>query len=379
MPRLLTLDRLAVADTASPRPGDTVPGPLDPFVRLPLAVAGAPVAVAGVVAEHEVHGDVLNLLRGIDRLLEWNVDAINLSLGPAQEALQPDHPLAVAVRTAWERGVVVVVAAGNWGPEPDSLQPLAQLPQVIAVGATDDAGVLLDISSRGTPQGAQPTVVAPGTTRSLPGVPDFDAGTSFAAPKVAGLSVVVLRALQLLKQDFVDHLRDQWSTFTRPVRRPVLGIADTGVNPAALPDRSQEESMTWRGGDTVKLSRGDRDRAWIAGVHEGLGRLGVSCSLAVDPGTVRRALQQAADPLPGRASWECGAGLLDEPQVLAWLSDFKPSRFVELFAARAPDAVQRNGIAALDAKLGPRWDDGLARYFLILFRRSVARAIVKIL
>lgn len=395
MPTVLTLDRIApptaVIDTRRSPVAGAPAETLVPFACLPLAAPPRdPPAVSGPVSEpvsdatvprvlavHDVEDALLYLLRGIDRLLQWKVDVISLSLGPAQP-LPTAHPLALALQTAWESGVGVVVAAGNRGPAPDSLQPLARLPHVVAVGAVDGEGRLLESSSRGSPTGAQPGMVAPGTTVHLPGVPDFAPGTSFAAPRVAGLFVVVLRALQLLHDDFIDVSKGRWSTLTAPVRRPVVGLADTGVNPAALPDRSDLEAMTWHGGDRVQLSRPGQDRIWVETVGRGLARLGVQCSFKVTPDEVRLALAQAASPMPGHASWEVGAGLLDDLQVIEWLSHFTPSRFVALCGARALTPPQRDGLAALDAAAGSRWNDAVAQYFVTLFKHTSQQAMVRV-
>ena len=150
MPHILVLNgaaapapAIAIAGAAlSSQADDSAPLARVRFGRLPLAMADGwplgsidPAATSGdalLSARYEVDTDVLALLRGIDQLLQWNVDVISLSLGPAQLVLAPDHPLARAVQFAWDSGVVVVVAAGNWGPEPDTLQALARLPHVIA-------------------------------------------------------------------------------------------------------------------------------------------------------------------------------------------------------------------------------------------------------
>ena len=102
---------------------------------------------------------------------------------------------------AWERGVVLVNAAGNYGPRPSSVGAPADAPGVIAVGATDLEGRIAGFSSRG-PTGdgrVKPDVTAPGANVLVAdaGTRDGytrDGGTSYSAPLVAGVAALVVQA-----------------------------------------------------------------------------------------------------------------------------------------------------------------------------------------
>jgi len=61
------------------------------------------------------------------------VDVLVLSLGPSRTEFDPDDPLQVATKAAYDRNIPVVVAAGNFGP--GKLQALARAPWVVSVGA----------------------------------------------------------------------------------------------------------------------------------------------------------------------------------------------------------------------------------------------------
>jgi type VII secretion-associated serine protease mycosin len=135
----------------------------------------------------------------------WAVDhgarVINLSLGGPQ----PSALLHAAVQYAVNRDVVVVVAAGNTGD--NTPQYPAAFPEVIAVGATDPAGKLVDFSTYGD----WLDVAAPGfdITSTWPGG-DYatGAGTSFAAPIVSGIAALVRAQNPALTQAQVgDRLR----------------------------------------------------------------------------------------------------------------------------------------------------------------------------
>jgi serine protease AprX len=127
------------------------------------------------VLNRDGNGRISSVVRGIEWVLanraKYNIRALNLSLGmPARLSYRLD-PLCAAVEIAWRRGVVVVAAAGNGGPDAGTVQSPGIDPYVITVGATDDRGtadvgddVLASFSAWGTPPDStrKPDVTAPG-------------------------------------------------------------------------------------------------------------------------------------------------------------------------------------------------------------------------
>lgn len=113
-----------------------------------------------------------------------------------------------AIRYATERGVVVVMSAGNDGssfPE----YPANNLQQWgIAVGSTDITGRISDFSNRAG-LATLNYVVAPGDN-IYSTLPDNDlgnlSGTSMAAPHVAGVAALVLSANPFLNPDQVEYI-----------------------------------------------------------------------------------------------------------------------------------------------------------------------------
>ena len=163
--------------------------------------------------------DLTHVLSGFDYLLDkgpaYNVKVVNCSFS-ANTVYDVNDPVNIATRMLTDRGVNVVFSAGNTGPGNGTLNPYAQAPWVVSVGATDQNGVLAPFSSRGDFGKASPTIVAPGvniasirnlvTTTSVGGLatdtsrlaatelPYYTtaSGTSFSAPQVAGAIALML-------------------------------------------------------------------------------------------------------------------------------------------------------------------------------------------
>ncbi|MBW3620760.1 MAG: S8 family serine peptidase [Actinobacteria bacterium] len=153
----------------------------------------------------------------VDAAIRWAVDngatVVNLSLesvAPLPGTIVSQAPEA-AVRYAWERGVVVVAAAGNSG---SGFTDYSESSPVLLVGATDHDDEPASFSD----SGRDDAVMAPGvgiiSTWCDPTPAGCDPengygqadGTSFAAPSVAG-AVAVLRAAGRTPEESLEHLR----------------------------------------------------------------------------------------------------------------------------------------------------------------------------
>lgn len=135
----------------------------------------------------------------------YNTKIINLSLGsPANNPYSTD-PLCKAVKEAIKSGITVVVAAGNSGPNPQTILSPGISPYVITVGAIDDKRTLdprddtvASFSSRGpTKEGLnKPDMVAPGvdilslSNKKSDGYVPLS-GTSMATPMVSGSAALL--------------------------------------------------------------------------------------------------------------------------------------------------------------------------------------------
>ncbi|UCE12807.1 MAG: S8 family serine peptidase [Candidatus Heimdallarchaeota archaeon] len=160
-----------------------------------------------------------SLIAAIDEAINLNVDIISISLGfSTSYPWSSEDELSIAVDTAVDAGIIVVVAAGNEGSEGEfsSISSPASARKAITVGATNESYDVASFSSRGPSFGykVDPDVVAPGVQivaplasgcvieRAYEAIVNVEledyiifSGTSMAAPVVAG-------AVALLKQQF---------------------------------------------------------------------------------------------------------------------------------------------------------------------------------
>ncbi|MBK8051566.1 MAG: S8 family serine peptidase [Anaerolineales bacterium] len=142
--------------------------------------------IAGVERAADLDGDPLT----VDP-----ADVANMSLGGFGD---PDDPMSQAVDAAVNAGVVMAVAAGNWGPTAGSISSPGTARNAITVAASDKQDLIARFSSRGPIEGFEsvlkPDITAPGVaiTSTIPGQKyDAYSGTSMAAPHVAGAAALI--------------------------------------------------------------------------------------------------------------------------------------------------------------------------------------------
>jgi filamentous hemagglutinin family protein len=126
-----------------------------------------------------------NILKGVDWSVNQSARIINMSFaGPKDPSLER------ALKLAYDRGIVLIAAAGNAGPKSPPLFPGA-VPYVIAVTATDVDDKLF----AGANRGKYVSVAAPGVDILVP-APESSyqvtTGTSVAAAEVSGIVALLL-------------------------------------------------------------------------------------------------------------------------------------------------------------------------------------------
>ncbi|MFL9827212.1 S8 family serine peptidase [Rhodoplanes sp. SY1] len=136
------------------------------------------------------------ILKGIDHAMRRGVRVINMSFAGPHDVM-----IERKLQEAYDKGIVLVAAAGNAGPTSPPLYPAAD-PNVIAVTATDRGDAPLPQANRGK----HLAVAAPGVDILAPapgGAYQLTTGTSIAAAHVSGVVALVLEKRPDLTPDEV--------------------------------------------------------------------------------------------------------------------------------------------------------------------------------
>ena len=125
------------------------------------------------------------VMKALNYAAQQNAQVINMSFaGPRDPLVQQ------ALAAASARGIVLIAAAGNAGPNSPPLYPAAY-PGVIAVTATDSDDALFSGANRGK----YIAVAAPGVDVLVTGTGaayQFTTGTSVAAAEVSGIVALLM-------------------------------------------------------------------------------------------------------------------------------------------------------------------------------------------
>ena len=141
---------------------------------------------------------VSRVVEGIYWAISQNVDIINMSFGMNQTS----ELLHKAIQDAYEKGILLIAAAGNTG---DKVQYPAAYSEVVAVGSVASNGEITKDSAKGN----QIEVVAPGDcVKSTAGFETtlICSGTSMAAPHVTGVASLLWQKDLSMSSEFIRKL-----------------------------------------------------------------------------------------------------------------------------------------------------------------------------
>ena len=186
--------------------------------------------------------DVLAGLRWIRENQErWNIRIVNISVGSfSRRNMGENSALVRGVNSAWDSGLVVVVAAGNMGPASGTITPPGISRKVITVGCSDDhkevnvmGSRMIDYSGRGPTNACvcKPDIVAPGASiiscANRPGGYTSKSGTSMATPLVSGAIALLLeKHPEMSNRDVKLHLRERAVDIGLPRNQQGWGMLD---------------------------------------------------------------------------------------------------------------------------------------------------------
>lgn len=178
-------------------------------------IAPASQIVAVKVLDQKGEGKIRFLIEGIKAILrnrdKWQIRIVNISIGTLpHQGDEEEMELMRWVDRLWDEGLVVVTAAGNFGPRSGTVTIPGISKKVITVGASDDGNqkdrygkVGTNYSGRGPTSECvcKPDLVAPGSyIRSCNGFSQkknqraysVKSGTSMSAPVVSGAVALLL-------------------------------------------------------------------------------------------------------------------------------------------------------------------------------------------
>src|SRR5262249_26879710 len=214
-----------------------------------------------------------NILKGINWSVQEGARIINMSFaGPR------DPSLARALKAAYDKGIVLIAAAGNAGPKSPPLFPGAD-PYVIAVTATDVDDKLFTGANRGK----YISVAAPGVDILVPapeGEYQITTGTSVAAAEVSGIVALLLERNPKLTPADIRRI------LTASAKRLAPGERDDNFGSGLIDPQAGAAAGRSEDRDHDPARPGAADPATLAAGH------GRAC------GFIRRARNAPADHLP---------------------------------------------------------------------------------
>jgi serine protease AprX len=242
----------------------------------PGVAPGAKIIGAGLGAGIFVINGLAAWEWGLANQYRYNIRVVSNSYGDSG-AFDPDNPLTIASKAAYDRNIVVVFAGGNEGPVKDTYNPYAKAPWVIGVAAGTKEGELGDFSSRGVPRAERLSNNDP--------LDDYNAPTITAPGKGRAFESSLERAgftMDIISTRSTSNLVANGTT------------NDTEIAPGMIPFYTQIYGTSMA-------------TPYVAGVVA----LMLDADPTLTPDEIREILTSTASKMPGREDWEVGAGFIN--------------------------------------------------------------------
>ena len=191
----ITANFEASADKEQPHPhGTGMAGAIAAHRNMLGTAPGVGLLTVRAFSSHagRVEGTTFTIIKGLDWAAAQGARVVNMSFAGPSDPLVRD-----ALAKANQRGMVLIAAAGNAGPNSPPLFPAAD-PNVIAVTATNADDALFSGANRGN----YIAVAAPGVdilALAPEGQYQFTTGTSVAAAEVSGVAALLIERNPSLK------------------------------------------------------------------------------------------------------------------------------------------------------------------------------------
>lgn len=242
----------------------------------PGVAPGAKIIGAGLGAGIFVINGLAAWEWGLANQYRYNIRVVSNSYG-GDGAFDPEDPITIASKMAYDRNITVVFAGGNAGPVKDTYNPLAKAPWVIGVAAGSKEGDLADFSSRGMPREQRLSNSDPLDDNNAPTITAPGMGRAFESSLTrAGFTI------DMISTRSTSNLVANGTT------------NDTEIAPGMIPFYTQIHGTSMA-------------TPYVAGV--------VALMLDADPNLtpdeIKEILTSTASKMPGRSEWEVGAGYIN--------------------------------------------------------------------
>lgn len=165
-------------------------------------------------------GNASDVIAGIqwiaDNYKRYNIKIVNMSIGTSTSV--NNDPLVEAVEKLWDMGIIVVAAAGNNGPNPNTISSPGTSKKIITVASSDDEQYNKIFSGRGPTKECviKPDILAPGSNiiscKCTNGTYKKLSGTSMSTPIISGAIALLLEKEPDLSPDDVKYMLKLSST-----------------------------------------------------------------------------------------------------------------------------------------------------------------------